>query len=55
MNKITELQTYLYDLQGYLVVEDVLDADQVAVLKAKVDQQDMSSLPRNHRFGGARS
>ena len=53
MNEITELQTYLYDLQGYLVVEDVLDADQVAVLRAKVDQQDMSGLPRNHRFGGA--
>ncbi len=53
MHRMTELQTYLYDLQGYLVVEDVLDASEVATLKALIDEQDLSNLPRNHRFGGA--
>ena len=53
MDGMTELQTYLYDLQGYLVVEDVLSADEVAVLRAAIDERDMSDLPPNHRFGGA--
>ena len=53
MNEITELQTYLYDLQGYLVVENVLDANEVAVLKAMIDERDMSALPPSHRFGSA--
>ena len=53
MNAITELQLYLYDLQGYLVVEDVLDANEVAILKALIDQRDLSDLPPSHRFGGA--
>ncbi len=53
MNEITELQTYLYDLQGYLVVEDVLDANEVADLRALIDERDMSALPPSHRFGSA--
>ena len=39
MEEATELRNYLYDLQGYLVVKDVLDAQQVAALNALLDEQ----------------
>ena len=29
---MTEVERYLFDLQGYLIVEDVLDAEAVAEL-----------------------
>ncbi|MCZ6873325.1 MAG: phytanoyl-CoA dioxygenase family protein [bacterium] len=53
MFEITELQKYLYDLQGFLVVEDVLNADQIGELKALIDTHDLSNLPPNYRFGNA--
>ena len=53
MSEISELQTYLYDLKGYLVVEDVLSADEVARLRAIVDGTDLDHLPPSHRFGSA--
>ena len=37
MDEQTELNQYLYDLQGYLVIEDVLSPQQVADLNAQID------------------
>ena len=53
MYEISELQTYLYDLKGYLVVEDVLSPEEVARLKEAVDGTDLADLPPSHRFGSA--
>ena len=38
MDERTELDRYLFDLQGYLVIEDVLTVGEVAGLNALVDQ-----------------
>ena len=44
MDEATELRNYLYDLQGYLVIENVLDATQVAALNAILDER-LPSVP----------
>ena len=62
----SELETYLYDLKGYLVVEDVLTSDQVSELNEILDEkldalpedtEERRALPRskydNYRFGMA--
>ena len=36
-----ELYQYLFDLQGYLVLEDVLTADEVSTLNRLLDEQDL--------------
>ena len=46
-----EMQQYLFDLQGYLVVEGVLDAGQLAALNQLMDQQDLPAPKKNPRFG----
>ena len=46
MDEATELRNYLYDLQGYLVVEDVLDAAQVAALNAVLDER-LAEVPED--------
>ncbi len=38
MDEQGELYQYLYDLQGYLVIEDVLTSDQVAELNVLIDE-----------------
>ena len=38
-----ELQKYLFDLQGYLVIEDALTDEEVATLNELISQQDMST------------
>ena len=38
---MTEVEQYLFDLQGYLIVEDVLDAEAVAELNRLIDLQAM--------------
>ena len=67
MDERTELIQYLYDLQGYLVVEDVLSKDEVAVLNATLDatldpipddwEQQIKEYPHRqtgiYRFGAA--
>ena len=53
MNEAAELQQYLYDLQGYLVIEDVLSASEVAELNALIDRQRLGPPPQNGRFGSA--
>ncbi len=46
MDERIELDRYLYDLQGYLVIEDVLTVDEVAELNALVDQH-IEPVPAN--------
>ncbi|MBW4563987.1 MAG: phytanoyl-CoA dioxygenase family protein [Mojavia pulchra JT2-VF2] len=36
---MTELERYLFDLQGFLVVENALSTEQIAALQAVLDQQ----------------
>ena len=53
MDEATELQQYLFDLRGYLVLEDVLDRYEVAELNALIDKQDLPAPPPHRRFGMA--
>jgi hypothetical protein len=48
-----ETQQYLFDLHGYLVVEDVLDAAQLATLNELIDRQDLPDTERMQRIGSA--
>lgn len=48
-----ELQKYLFDLQGYLVIEDALGADEVAALNRLIDGQDLPPPDKSPRFGSA--
>ena len=48
-----ELQQYLFDLQGYLLVENVLSPEEVDVCNALLDQQDLPAQEKRQRFGGA--
>ncbi|MDE2706165.1 MAG: phytanoyl-CoA dioxygenase family protein [Gemmatimonadota bacterium] len=40
---MTEVERYLFDLQGYMIVEDVLDAQAVAGLNRLIDAQEMDA------------
>src|SRR5438067_785160 len=48
-----ELQQYLFDLQGYLVIHDVLGAAEVAELNRMIDAQQLPSPRESVRFGSA--
>ena len=48
-----ETQQYLLDLQGYLVVENVLTADEVATLNELFDRQKLPPPGKTQRFGSA--
>ena len=48
-----ELQQYLFDIQGYLVVENALSPEEVAALNALLDQQNLPETAKGNRFGGA--
>jgi ectoine hydroxylase-related dioxygenase (phytanoyl-CoA dioxygenase family) len=48
-----ELQQYLFDLQGYLVIHDVLRAAEVAELNRLIDAQRLPSPRERIRFGSA--
>ena len=48
-----ELQQYLFDLQGYLVIENVLDTAQLALLNQLIDAQQLPSPKEAIRFGSA--
>ena len=41
-----ELYQYLYDLQGFLVIEDVLSTEQVATLNTLIDEH-VRAVPDN--------
>jgi hypothetical protein len=36
---MTDLERYLFDLQGFLIIENALNSDQIAVLQALLDRQ----------------
>ena len=48
-----ELQQYLFDLQGYLVIHDVLGSAEVAELNRLIDAQQLPSPRERIRFGSA--
>ena len=48
-----QLQQYLFDLQGYLVIENALSADEVAALNALIDAQGLPPPDVSPRFGSA--
>ena len=48
-----EIQQYLLDLQGYLVVENVLNPDEVAALNELFDRQKLPPPGKTQRFGSA--
>jgi len=48
-----ELQQYLFDLQGYLVIHNVLGAAEVAELNRLIDAQKLPSPRESIRFGSA--
>ncbi len=48
-----EMQQYLFDLQGYLVVEDALSTEEVATLNELFDRQQLPSPGKVQRFGDA--
>ncbi|MCY3735944.1 MAG: phytanoyl-CoA dioxygenase family protein [Gemmatimonadaceae bacterium] len=53
MNADLETRQYLFDLQGYLVVEDVLDAGELAALNELIDGQELPDKEGIQRFGDA--
>jgi hypothetical protein len=51
---MTEHEKYLFDLQGYLAVENTLTAEQLAELNRVLDEQIAADMPADgatHRFG----
>ena len=48
-----EMQQYLFDLQGYLVVEDVLSTEEIATFNELIDQQKLPPPGKVQRFGSA--
>ena len=48
-----ELQQYLFDLQGYLVIEDALSPEKVAILNELLDRQEPLTTGKSPRFGSA--
>ena len=48
-----ELQQYLLDLQGYLVIENALSPSEVATLNQLIDAQQLPPPGKTERFGSA--
>ena len=48
-----EMQQYLFDLQGYLVIENVLSQEELAILNERMDQQNLPAPTKSPRFGSA--
>ena len=49
-----ETLQYLFDLNGYVVIENVLGASEIAALEAGIDTQDLDPPnPKFPRFGSA--
>ncbi len=48
-----EMQQYLFDLQGYLVIENALSPKAVARLNHIIDEQDLPPPGKSPRFGSA--
>ena len=48
-----EMQQYLFDLQGYLVIENALNPEEVATLNQLIDEQNLPPPGKSPRFGSA--
>ncbi|MEM7531119.1 MAG: phytanoyl-CoA dioxygenase family protein [Chloroflexota bacterium] len=48
-----ELQQYLFDLNGYLVIENALTPEEVATLNQLIDDQNLPAPEKSPRFGSA--
>ena len=48
-----QLQQYLFDVQGYLVIENVLNAEELAALNRHIDEQELPTPGKVQRFGSA--
>ncbi|MEM7128913.1 MAG: phytanoyl-CoA dioxygenase family protein [Chloroflexota bacterium] len=48
-----ELQQYLFDLHGYLVIENALTPQEVATLNQLIDDQNLPAPEKSPRFGSA--
>lgn len=48
-----ELQQYLFDLNGYLVIENALTSAEVATLNQLIDDQNLPAPEKSPRFGSA--
>ena len=48
-----QLQEYLFDVQGYLVIENVLSAEELASLNQCIDAQKLPTPGKAQRFGSA--
>ena len=53
MDSDRQLQQYLFDLQGYLVIENALGADEVSALNGLIDAQGLPPPAVSPRFGSA--
>ena len=49
----SEMQQYLFDLQGYLVIENALSPEEVADLNELIDKQELPTAEKALRFGSA--
>ena len=48
-----EMEQYLFDLRGYLVIEDVLSEEEIRVLNELIDRQELPDPAEQIRFGSA--
>ena len=48
-----QLQQYLFDVQGYLVIENVLNGEELAALNRHIDEQQLPTPGKVQRFGSA--
>jgi hypothetical protein len=52
MDDLERLQ-YIFDIQGYLIIPDVLTSDEIAELNGLIDAQNLPKPEKLGRFGGA--
>jgi len=48
-----EMQQYLFDLQGYLIIENVLGEDELSELNTHLDENELPAPGSKNRFGSA--
>ena len=53
MNEDLELQQYLFDLQGYVVIENALDEDELNALNALLDEREIPEPGKGARVGSS--
>ena len=54
MDTELEISQYLFDLNGYLVIDNVLDPKELSELNGRIDEQELRPPdPKFPRFGSA--